>query len=208
MQKASLVLNIVLLVAVIYLFVKVNSITPSQADPGTTVSSSDTSLQVVDDGKLRIAFIVSDSINNQYEWLVDKKTELEGEEKKAKSRLDAELKSAANREKQIQADYKFLSLSEQQAAQEELAKLGQKLQMLEQQLMGELQEKEMMYLKQLNENVRDYVAGYAKKNNYDYILSYVFGGQLLYGTPGDDITAEIVNGLNAEYKDFKARNNK
>jgi outer membrane protein len=206
MQRISLVLNIFLVVAVIYLFVKVNNLNTSTAagEQETDTSAMKAPVRIPDDGILRVAYVVNDSLE-KYEWYIDRKAEFAMEEKKVKGILDAELKKAQNREKQIQADFKFMPLSEQEAAQKELMALQQKLSDLESKYFGDLQEKQMSLNKQLFDNVNNFITEYSKVNKWDYILSYSPGAQILFCNPAFDVTSDVVNGLNKEYREYKTR---
>jgi outer membrane protein len=49
------------------------------------------------------------------------------------------------------------------------------------------------------ENIMSYLKDYSKDKNIQFILSYGFGGNLLYYDPSLDITDEILAGLNEKY---------
>ena len=195
MQKASLGLNIVLLVAVIFLFVKVYSgNSQAEADEVKPVKAKE-----IPGGGAKIAFVNSDSINNGYRYLADKKVELMAEEQKVRETLNQKMTYAAGREKAIQANAASLTPAEQQAAQQELMRLAEDYQKTEEKLLGGLQRKEMEYQKQLYDNVNVFLKNYTKENQIDFVFSFVPGAQLLYGGEEYDITEDVVNGINADY---------
>lgn len=199
MQKVSLGLNIVLLVAVIVLFVKVFS-GNSAAD---TEETKPVKAKEIPGGGAKLAFVNSDSINNGYRFLADKKVELMAEEQKARETLNKKMTYAAGREKAIQANAAALNPAEQQAAQQELMRLADDYQKTEEKLLGDLQRKEMDYQKQLYDNVNVFLKSYTKENQIDFVFSYVPGAQLLYGGEEYDITMDVLNGINAEYEKTK-----
>ncbi|MFZ5554959.1 MAG: OmpH family outer membrane protein [Bacteroidota bacterium] len=198
-QKLSLGLNLVLLVAVIFLFVKVYS---GGGDSAAKENEKPPAKQIPGGGA-KIAFVNSDSINTGYKFLADKKTELIAEETKARETLNRKMNHAANREKQIQAAAASLTPAEQQAAQLELMQLAQDYQKTEEKLLGDLQRKEMEYQKQLYDNVNAFLATYTKENQIDFVFSYVPGAQLLYGGAEYDITMDVLNGINSQYEATK-----
>lgn len=199
MQKASFVLNIVLLVAVIFLFVKVYSGNSSAEDD----QAKPVKAKEIPGGGAKIAFVNSDSINNGYRYLSDKKVELMAEEQKVREELNKKMTYAAGREKAIQANAASLTPAEQQAAQQELMRLAEDYQKTEEKLLGDLQRKEMGYQKQLYDNVNSFLKNYTKENQIDFVFSYVPGAQLLYGGAEYDITEDVVNGINADYAKTK-----
>jgi len=201
MQKVSLGLNIVLLVAVIVLFVKVylgNSLPESEEVKPVKAKE-------IPGGGAKIAFVNSDSINSGYRYLADKKVELVAEEQKVREALNKKMTYAAGREKAIQANAASLTPAEQQAAQQELMRLAEDYQKTEEKLFGELQRKEMDYQKQLYDNVNVFLKSYTKENQIDFVFSYVPGAQLLYGSEEYDITQDVVNGINADYEQSKIK---
>ena len=48
----------------------------------------------------------------------------------------------------------------------------------------------------------DFIERYSKENGYDYVFSRGFGGEMLYGNDMYDLTDEVIEGLNREYKEL------
>ncbi len=91
----------------------------------------------------------------------------------------------------------------QQAAQEEANTLQQRAQFLGQQLQQEeaqMQRMGQMQSDSIRTTVEETIADYAKKNGYTYILASGEGSSVLYGADAQNITSEIMEILNAEYK--------
>ena len=94
------------------------------------------------------------------------------------------------------------SLSEK-AAQEQYQILGQKQQFLQQQFQQEEQEiqnESQTQIDTLIKEVKTFVKDYGKKNGYTYILGSNEAGSVLYGKEENDLTKELLDALNAEYK--------
>ncbi len=151
-------------------------------------------------GAIKIGYIRSDSINEKYLFLIDRKTELENESMKAEGALKAEYNRMMKKQQELEGKFKFMTISEQQAAQEEMMKLGEKYRMMEEKMGMDLQEKNAFFQKQLYENVEAYLAKYAEANGFDFIFRYEMGLNLMYGSDKYNITSDILKGLNAEYK--------
>lgn len=56
------------------------------------------------------------------------------------------------------------------------------------------------YMQGIMNQINSYVKRYAEKNGYDIILGTTQYGSLMYGKDGLDITDQILEGLNKEYK--------
>lgn len=158
------------------------------------------STQDVPAGAIKIGYIRSDSINEKYLFLLDRKKELENESAKAEGALKAEYNRMMKKQQELEGKFKFMTISEQQAAQEEMMKLGEKYRMMEEKMGMELQEKNAFFQKQLYENVEAFLAKYAETNGFDFIFRYEMGMNLMYGSQQYNITSDVLKGLNEEYK--------
>ena len=49
----------------------------------------------------------------------------------------------------------------------------------------------------------DFMQDIGQRLGYDYVMSYRAGGAMLYANPNHDITNEIIELLNQEYKSLK-----
>lgn len=151
-------------------------------------------------GAIKIGYIRSDSINEKYLFLIDRKTELENESIKAEGALKAEYNRMMKKQQELEGKFKFMTVSEQQSAQEEMMKMGEKYRAIEEKMGMELQEKNAFFQKQLYENVEAYLAKYAEANGFDFIFRYEMGLNLMYGANKYNITSDVLKGLNEEYK--------
>lgn len=151
-------------------------------------------------GAIKIGYIRSDSINEKYLFLIDRKTELENESIKAEGALKAEYNRMMKKQQELEGKFKFMTISEQQGAQEEMMKMGEKYRAMEEKMGMELQEKNAFFQKQLYENVEAYLAKYAEANGFDFIFRYEMGLNLMYGSDKYNITGDVLKGLNDEYK--------
>lgn len=151
-------------------------------------------------GAIKIGYIRSDSINEKYLFLLDRKKELENESLKAEGALKAEYNRMMKKQQELESKYQFLPLSDQQKAQEEMMKMGEKYRAMEEKMGMDLQEKNAFFQKQLYENVEAYLAKYAEANGFDFIFRYEMGLNLMYGADKYNITADVLKGLNEEYK--------
>ena len=74
---------------------------------------------------------------------------------------------------------------------------------LEQELGAKLSEETQKINKEINDSVSSFLKRYNKKKNYTYIFGYTPGLVILYANEKNDITKEVLVGLNEEYKNWK-----
>jgi outer membrane protein len=66
-------------------------------------------------------------------------------------------------------------------------------------------EKEKKLTEGVMKQINSYVEEYSKKQGYDIVLGAEGTGSILYGTDSYDITSEVLNALNRDYKLLPAR---
>ena len=191
MKNLSLILNIVLLVAVgVLYYLHFSSKTVSSSTSSTTGASGD----------IQIAFINADSILRKYEYLEVKKKQLEDRSKK----LDQEYRSRAQGLQRDINDYQRnvgnLTLSQARALEEDLTKKRQNLAVYEQSLTQELMNEEAKLNKELYDRVTAYLKEYGQQKGLALVLKFDQTSDLLFGGDSLDITADVIEGLNKQYK--------
>jgi outer membrane protein len=135
----------------------------------------------------------------------DKRTDLETKQKNA----EAELNSKGSQYERGIRDYQdkvskgLVTRATAADMETALTKQQQELITLRDKLQSDLMEEESV----MNRQVIDYITKYLEENkseyNYQYILGRSFGGVVLYGDPGLDITNKVVAGLNQKYQTEK-----
>lgn len=198
-NKILIICNAVLLLGLIGIYVLHFTSTPK-----SKVNTAATE-PLQKEGGLTVAYIDSDTLLAKYQYAIDLQKELEAYRDQQEKYYQQQVAS-------FQADYQnylqtgsTMTLTQQQAKEEELKKRMEKMQTLEQELMAKVTER------QLNENtkllnaifafVREYNAA---NQQFDIILRKTFvDSPTMYLNPGMDITDEIINGLNEEYKSLK-----
>lgn len=210
MKNLSLVINGVLAIAVAILFYQVHSLknsgvssdnSSSEVAVKPTIVTSATNL-----ADAKIAYVNTDSINEHYDYIADFTKVIRNK----KATLESQMQSMTAK---FQQEYEAFQQSAQAgvAPQAELQKQQASLERQQQELANkelqmqnlgiELEEKNM----ELNKSVKDYLV---KINNgrFDYILSYSdLMPTILLTNPKLDITTEVLNGINEEYKNSKKK---
>lgn len=162
---------------------------------------------VASDGVLKIAYVDTDSLMAQYQYAIDLQKELE-------TYRDSREASYKQQMTQFQNDYqKYLkegpnmTLAQQQAKEKELQARAEKLQGLEGELAMQVQQRTLEESEKMTRAVYAFIREYnAANQQFDLILAKSFSSSpVLYGNEGMDITKEIVEGLNEEYRKVKGK---
>lgn len=198
MKNASLILNVVLLVAVAVLFY-LHFSDKKIVEPTRVASSSNASTGKVPAGDFRIAYFEMDSLNNSFAMVKDVKTELSKEEEKVNNELARMQKTYNDRFTQYQSQAQNMSSQESENANRDIVQMQQKFAAAKQQMEMRLQDLSMRKMQEVKNKVEDFLKEYNKSKGYTYILAYE-PGFMFYRDSGYDITADLVKGLNEKYK--------
>jgi outer membrane protein len=192
MKNLSLILSTVLLVAVGVLYYLHFSSGPPKSNAANVAV-----------GDLTIAYINSDSVLKNYDFLKDNKVVLEAKTKKMRSDFTNRAQSLQNEITAYQRNQSNLTIGQARALEEDLAKKQQNLQMYEQSLGQELMNEESKLNKELYDRITSFLKTYSAKNNLQVVLKFDTGSDVLFGAEALDITNIVVNGLNEAYKTEK-----
>lgn len=198
-----LTLNLVMLVGLVVLYVLhfTGKGTPSKFNPAASEPV------IAEDGVLKIAYVDSDTLLAKYQYAIDLQEQLN-------KYKETQEKSYAEQMTKFQNDYQNfiktgenLTLSQQQAKESELKQRAERLSTLQEELASKVIEKQMNSNIELLNRIFAFVREYnAANQQFDIILRKTFtDSPSLYMNPGMDITDEIVEGLNKEYKEVIAK---
>ncbi len=215
MNKFLLGINVVLIIAVIFLFYKISTLTLSEAQTikespektEETVSKPVVHTQPVSSTPTgKIAFINIDKLNEESLEIGD----LVAETKRRKNNIEASVESLSA---QYQKKVEEFQMSQKAgiATQSDLEAKARQIQALEQEaqnkqiqmdnLSMDINEKNMNFQK----NVKDFLIKW-NEGRYDYILSYSEAvPSMLLGNSSLEVTSEIISQLNIEYKKKKTK---
>ncbi len=192
MKNISLILNIVLIVAVIFLYVDRFSSKSSDSVPSNAGEAANS----------EIVYINLDSLMNSYDLYNELKTELMQEQQKLEANLNSKLKAYQRRAMEFQqkVEKRLVTSSQAEKMQRNLIAEQQKLATLKDQLQMQLMEKEQDMTKQIYDKLHDYLDRYNKENNHKIILGNTLGNVVLKADNKLDVTNIILKGLNEEYQ--------
>ncbi len=195
MKNLSLILNVVLLVAVIILYVLHFSPRKSVASG----SPSDTSS--VD---LNIAYINSDSVLKHYDYLKVNRDQLEVKTKKMDSEYRNRAVGLQNEITAYQRNVSSMTLGQARAAEEDLGKKQQNLQLYQQTLQQQLMQEEAKLNKELYDRITTFLKKYGQEKSLQIVLKFDPTSDVLYGGESLDITPDVIKGLNEMYLEEKS----
>lgn len=200
-----LAMNIVLLVGLVVLYILhfTGKGTPSKFNPNASEP------MIAEDGVLKIAYVNSDTLLAKYQYAIDLQDELNRYKEAQEKSYQQQMTSFQNDYQNFLKTGENMTLSQQQAKEAELKQRAEKLSTLEQELAGKIMQKQMDSNIELLNRIFAFVREYNTENQqFDIILRKTFNDSpTLYMNPAMDITDEILEGLNNEYKTVKAKKN-
>ena len=197
MKRVNLIINIILVIAVGVLFVlyftgkKKSSPVPTEEK---LVGNNNT-------GKGGMAYINIDTLMNNMDMFFDVRNKLVDKQKSSEAELNSRSKDfekeATDFQEKVQKG--LITRSRAQEIEQELYLEQQNLINLKDKLSMELAEEEQVMNRQLIYYITDYLKEFNKEKNYQFIISNSLAGPLLYASDKQDITNDVVEGINAKY---------
>ena len=202
MKKINLIINIVLGIAVIVLFVfQFTSLDQPLKKETESKEAAESAKGTEIKGNLRIAYVNIDTLLADYHMYQDKRDEFIEQQSSSQAKLQ-------DRSQELQQEFQelkeklskgLITRSKARIMQQDLGKKEQELYQMRDQITSELAEKEQVIYRQVLNSVTEYLDDYADEHNYHFILSYSFGGPILYKHERFNITQRVVEGLNEQY---------
>lgn len=195
MKNASLILNLVLLVAVGVLFYLHFS---GKKGPETRIIASSNKNNGAEHGDCRIAYFDMDSINNSFVLIKNVKQELSREEDRINNELTRLQKTYNDRITHYQGQQQSMSQVESEKANRDILQLQDRIRNTKQEMEGKYQDLYMRKMQDVKAKVEEYLKEYNKDKGYAYILAYE-PGFIFYRDSALNITSDIITGLNGKY---------
>jgi len=149
----------------------------------------------------KIGFIDTGEIVNEYQAKKDLESDFKGRKAQLDQKNDSITKAFQLEVQEFQVNSKRIS---QAKAQEQYQELGQKQQLLQQQIQFSEQQFGQSFNVELDSviiKVKDFAKDYGKKNGYAFILGTSDAtSTVIYGEDANDLTKTILDALNADYK--------
>ncbi len=185
----GMALNILLLIAVVLLYILFFTSKPNDAEKN--ISGGKNKIQT-------IAFINSDSLMENYEFVKEMKTKLETNKKQLETQFTGKQNYFQKQLTDLETKVSTYLISKEEA-QKKAMEMQQELMELNQTLSEKLSQQEMEMNVALLDTISSFMKNYNKKHNYDFILGYSKGGGILYANDAYDITKDVLVEINKEY---------
>lgn len=197
LAKISLGINLLLVIAVIVLFMKSPSGENSIADREPVDTTDLTGLGEKGEQSV-VVFYNSDSLSSQSRFVMDLQNEIMQAQKDAEERM-GEKENEYRRWEKRWADKQPLLQAEEQEFMQQAQQKQNEIMIFQQQLEQELYQKQTeLTLSGIN-RIALYARELALSNNYDFVLQYSLGQNIVYCNPKMDITNELITLMNSDY---------
>ena len=194
MRSFLIVVNSVLIIAVIFLYVKVYTNTTSIK----TITSGNVNNNT--NGTLKnasIAFVELDSLNEKIGFIKDRRKELEIEQKAIETEWQSGYRGLENRKNEFLKRGNSITQQEAEKFQGELLQQQQQVDQRKQGLTQKLSEKSYKFMDDIQKKLKDFLNEYNKTKNYQYILTTGTGlDYMLYKDSSFNITQDVISGMN------------
>ncbi len=148
-----------------------------------------------------IAFINSEEVLNQYDFVKRLTGDLNSEREKMDKEFAAKQMAYQDDAAYFQEQVQKQTISQQSAEEiyQQLMVRQEELYQLQDQYSAELAQKEMEMNVIILDSIRNYLKRMNISANFDYVLSYNSMGNILLAKDTFDITSQVIQGLNLEY---------
>ena len=198
MKQFSIVFNIILLLAVAFLYyLHFSSDKKPAAVPVVARQAA------VDSPAKRImmAYVELDSLNNNVAFIRQRKKELEAEQKQIGNEYENSYRELAALRDNFLKKGKSITQEEAESFQEKLGMKQQEIEHQKQQKSQKLAEKGARIMEDMQGKLKDFMNDYNKEKKYTLIFTTGTGlDYFLYKDSSLNITSEIVKGLNSKMK--------
>jgi outer membrane protein len=189
MKNASIILNVVLIIAVAALYYLHFSSSESATSPTSIAGPSGS-----------IAYINSDTVLKYYEYTKVNRAKLEDKGKRLEQDLKNRAVSLQNEIENYQRSRNNLTIGQAQAIEEDLGRKQQNFQMYQQSVSQELMNDQESMSRDLYDKITKFLSEYGQTNGLTLVLKFDPSSDVLYAGDSLDISKAVIEGLNAKYK--------
>ena len=194
MRSFLIAVNSLLIIAVIFLYIKVFKNTTNVK---INTSSNVTSKTSVSLKNASIAFVELDSLNEKIDFIKDRRKELEIEQKAIEVEWQNGYRGLENKKNEFLKRGNSITQQEAEKFQGELLQQQQQVDQRKQGLTQKLSEKSYKFMDDIQKKLKEFLNQYNKTKNYQYILTTGTGlDYMLYKDSTFNITADVIKGMN------------
>jgi outer membrane protein len=194
LKQFSLVLNVVLLIAVTYLYyLQLGKDDTPVVSTSSAAHSSDA--RSSDNG---IVYINSDSLLNNYDYFISMSRDLENKQDSIDALLQRRAKQVEKEIMEYQKAAAGMTQEQMMRTEEGLMKKQQDVIDLKDRMLEYLAEQERMMNDSVHHHLTSFLRSMNEEMNYKFILGYQRGSGILLANDSLDITNEVIEGINSE----------
>ena len=172
---------------------------PHEADTTAVASTMTTDTTALKDA--HIAFFFMDSIQSGYELVKESASRVQSMGRQLEGDLAKELQKAQAEAQQLaQKDHTYSTQAEIAADEQKFRELDRKIGELRVSSQDRIDELQIKMLQDITLEIQAFLGEYNASHTFDFIFSIQDEGQIWVGNKGLDITADVVNGLNAKHR--------
>lgn len=195
-KNLQIALNVVFALAIAYLFFTQNQEKGVEDKFAETLEE-----QIAEevDEPLQVRYVNSDSIWSKYDFVREMRDNLAEKQEEYRSDLERRLTTFEKEVMDFQQNAQTMSQFEGEEKQKELIAKEQELSRLQEDLSVKLMEMEDKMKRDLRKNILSYLKRY-RNEKVDVILDFSTNSSVLMIDDSLNLTQEVLNGLNEEYK--------
>jgi outer membrane protein len=148
----------------------------------------------------RMAYFNLDSLELHYQYFKDVLDQVKGKESEMNAELSGMEKSYQKKISEWQKKGTTMSPAENEQAQQEYAQMQQNYQIRKQALQESLMKHNEDMKSDIRKKIEEFLKEYNKAKGYNYIISYDANSFIYLKDTANNITDDLVGGLNAAYK--------
>lgn len=198
MKNFSTVLNVILLLAVGYLYY-VNF-----SGKKTGKSNNNNGYSLTKDSVCHrepIAYVELDSLNANITYIKDRRKELEGEQRAIENEWENGYKGLEAQKNEFLKKGAAITQDEAQHFQDKLMMQKEQIDNKKQSAGQKLSEKSFNFMDDIQKKLKEFLADYNKDKKYMYILTYGSGlDYMVYKDSTLNITKDVIKGMNEKMK--------
>lgn len=200
MKNASLILNVVLIIAVVVLYALYFTDSEDSKDEKEDVSAKQQTDSLTQKG-INVAYVNIDTVLSEYKLY----QEMQEMYKQKQQQMQANLQTKRKKFNKKMADFRnkvqkhLITSTQAKQMQKQLTKEQENLMKMQKQMQTQLAEHEQSMMQQVYDSLQSFITDYNLNRKYDIILSNSYTSTLLYGEPRMNITMEVLNGINKRY---------
>ena len=193
MKNLSLGLNIVLIIAVAFLYY-LHFSGKNKTENGP--DSSPEKIKIVPVSAGGIVYVNSDSLIDQYDLFKTKRKELESSQDKIKNELKIQGEKLQHDIEEYQQTAGGMTDQQRKTKEEDLTLRQQQFVSRRDEALARLDKEQEKSQEELYDKIGKYLKEFNKDKNYQFILGYQKGGGILFANDSLNVTRQVIDGLN------------